>query len=213
MLRIDENPPALSPGFHSVREFEGLWWVGHTRARFEKAFAWDLLRAGVSFYLPMVERHRYSGGRKRLVLWPLFPSYVFFCGDEEARYAALATDRLCSIITVTDQARFVDEISAIERAVGARLPIWFYPHAVPGRWCRIARGAFAGFEGKVLRVKKRAWIVLQVTALGTSALVETDLDSVEPCDPFESWAESPEPPEDGLPAPAGHLPRPRVLLS
>lgn len=213
MLRIDENPPPLTPGFRSVREFAGLWWVGHTKARFEKAFAWDLLRAGVAFYLPMIERHRYSGGRRRLVLWPLFPSYVFFCGDDEARYAALATDRLCSIITVTDQARFVDEIAAIERAVSARLPISFYPHAVPGRWCRVVRGPFAGFEGQVLRVRKRAWIVLQVAALGTSALVETDLDAVEPSDPLESWADGPEPPEDELPAPTRRRLRSRVLLS
>jgi len=77
MLKISENPPILPPEVKTVSELTGQWWVAHTKSRFEKAFAWDLLRRGIGYFLPLVERVRVSGGRHRRVLAPLFPSYVF----------------------------------------------------------------------------------------------------------------------------------------
>ena len=45
----------------------------------------------------VVSRPAAAGG-----LMPLFPSYVFFSGDADARYRALATGRLCQVIRVAD---------------------------------------------------------------------------------------------------------------
>ena len=114
MLKKSENPPLLSPSVQSLEELAGPWWVAHTRARFEKAFAWGLLKRGIGYFLPMVERVTMSGGRKRRGLMPLFSSYVFFCGAEQDRHAALATNRLCQVILVADQARLVSELAMIE---------------------------------------------------------------------------------------------------
>ena len=74
MLRLSDSPPVLTPGVQSLKDLCGRWWVGHTKSRFEKAFAWDLLRRGIGYFLPMVERVRISGGRKRRLMAPLFPS-------------------------------------------------------------------------------------------------------------------------------------------
>src|SRR5438105_2419012 len=76
MLRVEENPPAQSPVVEDLASAPGRWWVAHTRSRCEKALAWDLLRRGIVYFLPMVERVRMSGGRKRRFLLPLFPSYL-----------------------------------------------------------------------------------------------------------------------------------------
>ncbi|HEY1628291.1 MAG TPA: transcription termination/antitermination NusG family protein, partial [Tepidisphaeraceae bacterium] len=99
----------------SVQNFTGTWFVAHTKARNEKAFAWDLLHQQIQYFLPMSQRITFSGGRKRRVLSPIFSSYVFFCGDVHSRQAALATDRLCQVIAVNDQTKLRDDLSAIER--------------------------------------------------------------------------------------------------
>ena len=120
MLKLADNPPILPPNTPSLRAISGYWWIAHTKARFEKAFAFDLLRREIAYFLPLIERVKVSGGKKRHVMLPLFPSYVFFCGDAEDRYAALATNRLCRVIETTDQKGLLGELSGLETALRAR---------------------------------------------------------------------------------------------
>ena len=89
MLKLADNPRMLPSEFQSVLDLPGAWWVAHTKARNEKALAFDLSDRGVGYYLPMAERIKVSGGRKRRVMLPLFTSCVFFTGGSDARIAAL----------------------------------------------------------------------------------------------------------------------------
>src|SRR5205809_2914043 len=118
MLKLRDNPDILfPPTADDLSSITGTWRVGHTKARCEKAFANDLAARNIACFLPMIERVTFSGGRKRRGLMPLFSSYVFFCGTEQDRYAALVTDRLCRVIEVQDQKRLVSELSATHRAI------------------------------------------------------------------------------------------------
>jgi len=80
MLRWQDNPPALPPSVEMPAQLAGRWAVAHTKPRHEKALAHDLLARGVGYFLPMVESVRFSGGRKRRVLKPLFSSYTACAG-------------------------------------------------------------------------------------------------------------------------------------
>ncbi len=182
MLKASENPPVTHPEPQSLTDAVGTWWVAHTKARFEKAFAWDLLRRDICYFLPMIERVRVSGGRKRHVQAPLFTSYVFFCGNDEDRYAALATNRLCQTIEVPDQAKLIRELSAVEKALAGKTQLDPYPFAATGRRCRIRSGPFQGFEGVVIRRDKLAQIVLEVSILGQGASMEIEADLLESID-------------------------------
>ncbi len=166
----------------SVAEMTGPWWVAHTKARFEKALAFDLAAKGVSYFLPMVQRVKVSGGRKRRLLLPLFPSYLFFCGDAEARLAALATNRLCQTIAVTDREKFVGELVALELALNHHAPLDLYPFAAIGRRCRVRSGPLEGVVGTVVRRDNETRLVLQVSMLGQGASLEIDMDLLEPAD-------------------------------
>jgi len=167
---------------NSITELSGTWWVAHAKARCEKVFAWDMLRAGIGYYLPMIERVRVSGGRKRRVLSPLFPSYVFFCGREEDRYRALTTNRLCQTIHVVDQAGLVAELGFIEQALAGSAVLDPYPFAVEGRRCRVVSGPMVGLEGTVVRRDTLARLVLSVSVLGQGTCLEIDADLLEPID-------------------------------
>ena len=182
MLKPQDNPPMLSPGAQSVTDLLGRWWVAHTKARFEKAFAWDLLRRSIGYFLPMVERVRISGGRKRRVLAPLFPSYVFFCGTDEDRYTAMTTNRLCQTLDVPDEPGLVRELVAIEKALAGKAELDPYPFAAVGRRCRVRAGLFRGLEGVVVRRNGTFRLVLEVSMLGQGAAMEIDADLLEPID-------------------------------
>ena len=170
------------PTVESITQFEGTWWVAHTKSRFEKAFAWDLLRSEIGYFLPLIKRVTVSGGRKRHGMAPLFQSYVFFCGQGEDRYTAMTTDRLCQTIPVADQKRFVAEIAAIEKGLAGRMQLDPYPFAAVGNRCRVRSGPLQGMEGVVVQRGKLSRLVLEVNTLGQGAAVEIEADLLEPAD-------------------------------
>jgi transcription antitermination factor NusG len=181
MLKLSENPAIVTPHIQSLTELEGSWWVARTKARFEKAFAWDMYRRDIGYFLPMREKVIFSGGRKRHVMVPLFPLYVFFCGTETDRYTAMTTNRLCQIIEVIDQETLVDELVRIEKALVNKAVIDQYPRLPVGSRCRITSGPMMGIEGIVIeRDNAKARMVLEVNILGQGALIEIDADILEP---------------------------------
>lgn len=129
----------------------------------------------------MREKIIFSGGRRRCVMVPLFPLYVFFCGTELSRYTAMTTNRICQTIEVVDQDGLIEELSNIERAILNKAIIDQYPSFPIGRRCRIISGPMVGIEGVFVgRCNEKARMVLEVTILGQGTLVEVDADLLEP---------------------------------
>ena len=181
MLKPSDNPPIRHPAEAPFDAGES-WWVAHTKARAEKQFAWDLYRASIGYFLPLVERVRFSGGRKRRMQLPLFPGYVFFHGTEDDRHAAMRTDRLCQTLPVSEPERFVAELEAIETALtsGYELEQRLAPEA--GTLCRVRAGPMKGVEGVTVEGGQASAVFLSVTMLGVGAVVEIEPELLDPID-------------------------------
>lgn len=176
-----ENPSIVSPSVRSVTELTGTWWVARTKSRYEKVFAWDMLNHDIGYFLPMREKVIFSGNRKRKVMIPLFPLYVFFCGSEADRYTALTTNRLSQTIEVADQQSLVQELAAIEKALLSKAIIDEYPRLPIGSSSRIKSGPMMGIEGVIVeRLDGKSRMVLGVSILGQGALIEVDADLLDP---------------------------------
>jgi transcription antitermination factor NusG len=182
MLKVSDNPPIRPPEVATIAALEGDWWVAHTKARSEKQLAWDLLAQKTPYLLPMIRKLSLWQGRRRYSLVPLFPSYVFFCGTDEARIGVLSTGRVCQVLPVRDRSQFVNELTAVERVLESKTPVEFYPFAAVGKRCRVAKGPLRGMEGIVVQVKGLARLVLQVSILGQSAALEIGVESLEPAE-------------------------------
>ena len=181
MLKLKDNPAIVTPGVQSLTELIGTWYVARTRARFEKAFAWDMYSHGIGYFLPMREKIIFSGGRRRCIMIPLFPLYVFFCGTESSRYTAMTTNRICQTIEVVDQDRLIEDLSNIERAIICKAVVDQYPRLPVGSACRINSGPMTGVEGVIIQRKdSKACMVLEVEILGQGIVVEIDSDLLEP---------------------------------
>jgi hypothetical protein len=165
-----------------VTDVKRGWTVAYCKPRQEKALGWDLCRRHVSYFLPMVLREKSSGGRRRRNLYPLFPSDLFFAGDEVERLAVLTTERVVRLITIDDaeQSRFCREIAALEAAL-AHSPetLELYPRLVPGAPVRITAGPMKNVEGVVLDAHNKRKLWLGVSVLGVGATVEIHADLVE----------------------------------
>jgi len=179
MLKLADNPPLRSESLPSVRDAAGPWWVAHTKARNEKALAWDMAAKGIDYFLPMTLRVTFSGDRKRKNMMPLFGSYLFFAGDREARYQVLTTNRVANVIEVDDQERFVAELCGVERALDSGQALEFYPSFAVGQRCRVTKGPLKETLGTVIDAGDVTRIVLQVSTLGVGASLEIDADLLE----------------------------------
>jgi transcription antitermination factor NusG len=174
-----------------MADFEGLWWVAHTKSRNEKALAQDLISRNISYFLPMTWQVRRKSGRTLRSLLPLFGGYLFFCGTEDERVELLRTNRVANLISVEDQEKLVRELSQIENALRAGAPL--IPHKyieagqhcrviagpLMGQHCRVIAGPLMGLEGIVVRTKGTMRLVLQVDILGKATSAEIDIDMIE----------------------------------
>jgi hypothetical protein len=182
MLRPEDNPPMCPPDVVGLAELTGDWWVAHTKPRFEKTLAFELLAKGIPYYLPLVTQVKMSGGRKRRTMLPLFPSYLFFCGDGQARYDAMTTNRIVQVLQVRDREQFVAELTLIERALRQNAFLESFPSIPIGRRARVKAGPFMGLEGTVVERNKRMMLVMQVSMLGSGASLEIEADLLEAAD-------------------------------
>ncbi|NLW84297.1 MAG: hypothetical protein GXY41_07850 [Phycisphaerae bacterium] len=182
MLKVTENPPLVWPEDKSIAEFSGTWWVAHTKARNEKAMAWQLATKDVPYFLPMSWKVSRKSGRTIRSLLPLFPGYVFFCGGQAERLEALKTNRTAAIIPVVDQERLVRELEPIERVLLMGKPVMPHDYLKVGQRCRVIAGPLMGAEGLIIQTPKETRLVLQVEMLGQAASVEIDFDMVEKID-------------------------------
>lgn len=160
------DPARVSP----IENYIGRWWVLHTRARNEKSVAATLARLHVQHFLPLVTHN----GRSRRTEVPLFPGYVFLCGGEEDRLAALQTNRVANVLEVSDQEQLKHDLRQIHWAVEGHEPIDLYPGLIAGRRCRVTSGSFVGLEGVVIRRRGLWRVYVGVDFLGQSAELEID---------------------------------------
>jgi len=172
----------IPEGIATLADLDGEWFVAHTKARCEKALAWDLLNCKIPCFLPMIEQTAVWGDRKRKTLKPLFPSYVFFSGGAQDRYKVLTTGRVCQVIPVHQRQQFVTELDAIRQTLSFNRALTLYPFVAVGRRCRVARGPLKGIEGIVIQNQDSLRIVLQVTLLGQGASLEIEAHDLEPAE-------------------------------
>jgi len=182
MLKVSENPPIIWPKVESIRDFEGQWWVVHTRSRNEKALAHDLISKDISYFLPMSWKVRRKSRRTIRSLLPLFSGYLFFCGKENDRVELLKTNRVAHLIEVDDQQKLLDELVQVNQALRTGAPLTPHKYIKAGQRCRVIAGPLIGLEGIVVRTKNATRLVLQIDMLGQAASVEIDVDTMEVLD-------------------------------
>jgi transcription termination/antitermination protein NusG len=180
MLKLSKNPPIIWPNDRDIRQFEGMWWVAHTKSRNEKALAWQMQKKDINYFLPLTEKVYKKSRRIFRSMLPLFSGYVFFCGDEKARLEVLKTNRTANLIKVEDQQLFVSELEPIEKALTCGFILEPHNYIEAGRRCRVIAGPLMGTEGIVTETQSRTRLVLGVDILGKATCLEIDSDMLEP---------------------------------
>jgi transcriptional antiterminator RfaH len=180
MLKESQNPPTIWPQDRQLEDFQGKWWVIHTKSRNEKALAWQMMKKEINYFLPMRWKVRQTRGRKVRSLLPLFTGYSFFCGNEKNRIEILKTNRVANLIEVKNPRKLINDLKPIDTMIRNGEDIQPEDNVPEGTFCRVIAGPLMGTTGVVINKTGRRRLVLQVEMLGQAASVEIDSDMVEP---------------------------------
>jgi len=181
MKRVDENPPARFPA-RAITEAADPWWVAKVKPRQEKAIAFDFVKAGIEYYLPLVTHvtRRKDNNKPRKSILPLFPGYISFCSRDTLVQGVYRTGRVVSIIPIKYQKRFMDELTqiylAIEQGVQLEPVTVSYPL---GTQVTVIAGPLCGLTGTISRVQESDRLFLSVTGLGQASM-SIDASMVKP---------------------------------
>lgn len=159
------------------------WYAVHTRSNFEKRVASELGTKRLQCFLPAVEEVHQWKDRKKLVELPLFPGYLFvrMANSEEARLKVLHTNGTVRILGYGTEIEPIadEEIGAIRRLIGSKVPLLTQPFLREGAWVRVVRGPLRDVEGQLLEVRKQTRLVVSINLLSRSVSTEIDARDAE----------------------------------
>jgi transcription antitermination factor NusG len=156
------------------------WFAVAVKPRFDKAVARTLESKGFETLLPLYKtQHRYAA-RSKVSELPLFPGYVFCRFNALTQLPILTTPGVTQILGTgnTPLALSEEEIVSIRVAIQANIPLQPFPFLQAGHRVRIEEGALRGVVGLVVRIKDCMRLILSITLLQRSVLLEIDRSHV-----------------------------------
>ncbi|HEX6558510.1 MAG TPA: UpxY family transcription antiterminator [Longimicrobiales bacterium] len=162
------------------------WYACYTRARHEKQVEHLLRQRGYESYLPLVPQLRQWKDRKKLVEFPLFPSYVFGRFTLKELHGILTTPGISTIVRangyptpiperdILNVQRFAQAISQTGIETAQR------PFLVEGQWVKVMEGPFEGVEGVVIEQRGRKRVLVGVEAIGQGLEIDIDTRLLKP---------------------------------
>jgi transcription antitermination factor NusG len=157
------------------------WFALAVKPRFDKAVARTLDTKGFETFLPLYKKRHNYGTRCKDFELPLFPGYVFCRFNALMRLPIVTTPGVNHILGAGNRPVPISEteIDSLQIAIRAQLPLQPFPFLQVGQRVRIEQGVLAGVVGIVVRVKRSVNLVLSVTLLQRSILLEVDRDQID----------------------------------
>ncbi len=152
------------------------WFALRVKPNHEKRVSELINYQGIEEFLPLYRARRRWGQRMQNVDVPLFPGYVF------SRFTRQDWTRVVETPGVVDAVRFGNTLASVDREeIQALQLVQQYktalqpsPYLRPGQSIRVTAGPLAGVKGTLMEIKGLVRLVLSVTILQRSVLVEID---------------------------------------
>lgn len=163
------------------------WYAIRVMARHEKNVAHVLTIKGIQQMLPLYKTRYRRGTTARNLELPLFPGYVFCSLDPAKRVPVLNTIGVIDFVRTGHELATIakEEISALQTLMNSGVSCLPWPRLEAGQRVTVEAGPLAGMSGFVIEIKKDPRLVISVSLLQRSVLVEIDRDWVKP-DPERS---------------------------
>jgi transcription antitermination factor NusG len=158
------------------------WYVIYTKALWEKKVAKHLENKKIEYYCPLNKVERQWSDRKKIILKPLFTSYVFVRLEDEAQQAPIRQiPGVMNFLYWLKKPAIVkdEEIDMIKKFVNGYQNVKLEKTQVNvNDSVRILSGSFMSREGNILEIKDKT-VKIVLPSLGYSLIVEVGNTNIE----------------------------------
>ena len=167
------------------------WYACYTNSRREKKVEALLRDRGFESYLPLVPRTRQWKDRRKVVPWPMFPSYVFARFTLRDYHAILTTPGIATIVRtnglpVPIPDTELDNVRQFAAALAkSDVEAVFRPLVRTGQLVRVTGGPFKDIRGIVVQVRGRKRVLVGLQAVGQALQVDIDTRYLQPLEENE----------------------------
>ena len=157
------------------------WYAVYTRPRWEKKIAEQLVKKHIESYCPLNKIVRQWADRKKLVLEPLFTSYVFVHTTPQEHLAIKQTDGILNFVYWLGQPAVIrdEEIDAVKQFLDEYHNVQLEKINVNIHdRVRISSGPLMAREGDVIEVRSKT-VKVQLPTLGYALTAEVEKANVE----------------------------------
>ena len=156
------------------------WLVAYTKPRHEKKSAEVLKSFGIDVFLPLQKQLRTWSDRKKWVESPLFPGYIFINISEKEHLTVLNSFGIVRFIYFNQKPAVVkdDVIVSIQKLIcsdiNSLIEINNEEELIMGEEIKINNGPFKGIKGKLVKIKGKNKIAVEIECMKKIVLVEID---------------------------------------
>ena len=161
------------------------WHALYVRSRAEKKVYEQLNVMGYEAYLPLITRIKQWSDRKMKVEEPLFKSYVFVRNNERQHYYVLGVYGVVCFVTFEHKAVVVPDkqVVAIKKYIDNPVDDEDDLQNISlqeGQLVRITNGPMQGLTGRLISVKSKRRLLVNIDVVGQSIPVSLPRTKVEP---------------------------------
>jgi transcription antitermination factor NusG len=174
---IDSYSPRVSADQDSRSETDiPQWFALAVKPRFDKVVARTLESKGYETLLPVYKKRLTYAVRNKESELPLFPGYVFCRFNVLTRLPILTTPGVTQILGTGNRPIPLSEaeMSSLQKVINVHLPLQPFPFLQAGQRVRIEGGMLTGVVGLVIRIKDSLRLILSISLLHRSVLLEID---------------------------------------
>jgi transcription elongation factor/antiterminator RfaH len=164
-------------------KLESLWYVLHTKSRFENVVHEGLLKKQIEVFLPKITVKSKRRDRKKMIRVPLFPGYVFVKTNLHPQHHLEVVKTAGAVRLIGSRNGPVpvpdETVDSLKIMVSTDLPVTTGNRLQKGDRVLVVSGPFAGVLGTFVRYGGQGRLVVNVEALGQYAGVEVSEDDIE----------------------------------
>ena len=161
-----------------------FWYAVYTKPRHERKVNVHLARDGITTFLPEIERWSRRKDRKKKIMYPIFPGYLFINTElnVENRLKVIKTKGVVRILGTKGVPTAIPthQIDAIQKLVDSKNDVSPYPYLKKGQVVRVIGGPLNGVEGIFVSDKVKGKLIVSVDILHRSVSVAIEETNVEP---------------------------------